>query len=206
MPTIPDDPIRPRPRQSSEPARSRIRGAWPLLLLGLLLALVGWRASHGDDTGTPARMRGGAAGVERRIGDARLEVPRGWVELDRADDHATWGEPDRMHTVTLASTEASTLPLPGIVAALARRSEAELPGARLVEPPRAIDLVEPAPRDDSAMLARFRVDDGPSRLDVAQVWRRDTRAGLDVVATWTSGDGRWPISPRAAIPHAAASR
>lgn len=204
MPTIPDDPIPHRPRVASRPARTSRRGAWPLALLALLLAAVAWRATHREDARTEVAPT--TTAIERRIGDARLEVPRDWVVLDRANDHVTWGEPDRMHTVTLTSTEASTLPLPGVVAALADRSARELPGAELVEPPRMLELVDPAPRDDTAMLARFRVGDGASRLDIAQVWRRDSRAGIDLVATWTSGDGRWPVSPRSVIPHAAASR
>ena len=203
MPTIPDDPIPPRVRVAT--ARSRLYGAWPLVLLCLLVAAAGWRVLH-DDAQRPASERPGLASVERRVGEARLDVPRDWVVLDRAADHVTWGEPDRMHTVTLASTEASVLPLPGVVAALATRSAEELPGAELVEPPSVLDLDGLAPRDDSAMLASFRVADAGARLEIAQVWRRDTRAGLDVVATWTSGDGRWPVSPRDAIPHAATSR
>jgi hypothetical protein len=147
------------------------------------------------------------ATAAREFGPARLDVPTGWVTLDRGPDHVTWGEPGRAHTVTLASIEAGTDPLPGVVAAVAAESARTLPGARAVGRPVDLEL-DDAPRDDVALLARYEVAsaDGDAPLHVAQSWRRDTRAGLDVVATWTSADGHWPISPRSGIPRATASR
>jgi hypothetical protein len=178
--------------------------AWPLVLLATLLALAAWRVA-GDEPEPRTGDHSRSNLVERRFDDVRLEVPRSWVVLDRSTDHVTWGEPDRAHTVTLASTAASTLPLPGVVAALVERSADELPGAEVVDTPRAIDLRERAARGDSAMLTRFRVNNAGTSLDIVQVWRRDSRAELDVVATWTSADGEWPASPRSSIPRAAAS-
>jgi hypothetical protein len=49
------------------------------------------------------------------------------------------------------------------------------------------------------------VHDGGNSLDIVQLWRRDSRAQVDVVATWTSADGDWPVSPRSSIPRAEAS-
>lgn len=211
MPTIPDH----RPRRESQPSRHRRRArrrdpmllVWPFGLLMLLALLALWRSEATPSTpvvDAPAPQRT----TTRRLGDLRLDVPAGWVTLDRSADHVTWGAPDRAHTVTLAGTQSSLLPLPGVVSAVVRESADALPGARPVGRPRMLELAEAyAPRTDAAMLARFRVHDGDRRpLDVAQVWRRDSRAQRDVVATWTSIDGRWPVPLERGIPRAGASR
>jgi hypothetical protein len=147
---------------------------------------------------------------ERRAVGARLDVPTTWITLDRTAEHATWGTADRRHTVTLARTESSGASLPGVVSGSVAASTRALPGADLVGMPVAIDLTDaarPGP-GDSAMLVRFRVraQGREGALLVEQVWRRDARAGMDVVATWTSADGAWPVSPRSAIPRSDASR
>lgn len=201
MPTIQDIPT----RRSDEPTpRHVLATAWPLLLLALLLVLVLLRVAGRDDGA--GEERGEASGqrlVERRAGDVRIDLPRQWVTLERGASYVTFGEPDRMHTVTIGSTEASALALPGVVRAMLERTTDQLPGARPVEAPRSIDLGQRAARGDSAMLARFRVGSGGSgSLEITQVWRRDSRAGLDLVATWTSADGTWPVSPRDAMPSA----
>lgn len=202
MPTIPDIPPRPRPVTTRR--RLPIPNGWPLALLAVALVAALWRVAGPD--AQPAGVPGRTGDlVARTHADARVEVPREWVALDRGPDHVTWGEPDRAHTVTLASIESSTLPLPGIVAATVARTTDELPGVRSSTSPRAIDL-EDAPRGDGAMLASFRVRGDDEPLEVVQVWRRDTRAGRDVLATWTSADGRWPVEPRDAIPSAAPAR
>lgn len=197
-----------RPRRAIVPALLR----WPIGLLLMLLVLAAWRygdsRAGADAAPSTAAAAGAVATSLRSSGAASVPVPREWVTLDRGEAHVTWGTPDRRHTVTLASTEASLLPLPGVVAELVEQSAQQLPDAELLDAPRPIELEQPHPRGDSAMLARFRVahPQGDGRLDVVQVWRRDARAGLDVVATWTSADGSWPLSPRRAIPQAEDSR
>jgi hypothetical protein len=204
MPTIPDLPPR---RPSTEPARRRTLAAWPFALLALLLTLALLRAfeASGERSHATATPHSPTL-VERRAGDLRIALPREWVTLEHDDTHVTFGETDRMHTVTLGSTEASSLPLPGVVRAMLEQTTRELPGARAVEEPLAIDPGAHAARGDAAMLARFRVgSEQPGGLELAQVWRRDSRAGLDLVATWTSADGAWPVSPRESIPRADAA-
>jgi hypothetical protein len=58
------------------------------------------------------------------------------------------------------------------------------------------------------MLVRWQVPAAREAraLEIAQSWRRDQRAGLDMVATWTSLDGTWPIQPHDGIPFSSASR
>lgn len=213
MPTIHDPAGSPRtPARPHRPGRSRAGSAlthWPIGLLLLLVLLAGWRvASSRDQAGAAATTAGTSTTEQRTFGAARLQVPREWITLERREGHVTWGSSDRRHTVTLASTEAGLLPLPAVVGELVEQSAQQLPGARLTERPRSIPLAAPHPRDDAAMLARFRVEDpsGGDALHVAQVWRRDARAGLDLVATWTSRDGRWPVSPRSAVPQVEGSR
>ncbi|MCW2926695.1 MAG: hypothetical protein JWM86_663 [Thermoleophilia bacterium] len=186
--------------------RTRLIG-WPVGLLLLLVLLAAWRAPDDGDGNSSGRAAEPDTRVEtRRFGDLRLRVPTGWVTLDRTADHVTWGEAGRLHTVTLASTEASILPLPGVVAAVSRESASALPGASPEGRPQVVDLPGPAGRDDSAVAAGFRVaDDSGGELRVAQVWRRDARAGLDIVATWTSADGQWPLPAQSRIPLPAVS-
>ena len=192
--------------------RSRARDvrallAWPAMLTLALLLLAAWRMGSGGDDAPAPRAGEPASTVSRSAGDASIDVPRGWVALDKGRDHVTWGTADRTHTVTLAQTEASVLPLPGVVAAVTAEAAATLPGARVMDGPVAVQLDTRAARGDSAMLSQFVItrDDGAS-LKVAQMWRRDARAGLDLVATWTSSDGHWPLPPRSAIPRGRASR
>lgn len=197
-----------RPPRGAAGARPRTGNAtllrWPIGLVAVLLALGAWR---GGDAPPRARQETRPALVERSFQDARIPVPRSWGTLDRSAEHVTWGDAGRHHTVTLAATEASVLPLPGVVDALVRDAVRELPGAELLGRPRPLELEPRAARGDAAMLARFRVrvESGPP-LQVVQVWRRDARSGQDLVATWTSTDGHWPAAPRQSIPRAPASR
>lgn len=181
--------------------------AWPLGLVLLLALLAAWRV---ESRVTTDAKHGAAQApqviVERRAGTARIDLPRDWVSLEHAADHATWGAADRSSTVTVAQVESTAAPLPAVVAAVAADASAVLPGARVAGRPVELDVGYEAPRDDAAMLIRFVVEaDGSGPLHVEQVWRRDTRAGVDVVATWTSADGHWPRSPRRSIPRADAS-
>jgi hypothetical protein len=195
-------------KELSMPRRTPRTPGWlvPVTLLTLLLAAGAWRLHRTGDDDHPVRAAA-AAPSARSFGAARLAVPRDWVTLDRTTDHVTWGEPDREHTVTLASAEAGGDPLAGVVASVVADAASQLPGARVVGHPVELTL-ERAPREDVALLARYRVDgrDGAAPLEVAQTWRRDGRAGMDLVATWTSADGRWPASPRTAVPESATSR
>lgn len=209
MPTIHDPLPRPISRASARRGCRSTPIGWPIGLMLLLAALAGWRVSDGQVARSGERSRPGPAiaAAQRGFGDLRLVVPKAWTTLSRSDDHVTWGDADRLHTVTLASTEASVLPLAGVVAGVVEESREQLPGARLVGRPTALDLGEAAGARDSAMMIRYEVA-GPDghALRVAQVWRRDARAQRDVVATWTSADGRWPVRPGEAVPLTVASR
>lgn len=191
-------PARPAPRRRIDPPTV----AWPIGLVLLLVALGTWRVAE------PPRDRPAPAADEvqtapRSFGDARLDVPRTWQTLGRSAERITWGAPDRSHTVTLASTEASSVALPTIVREVVAQSTDSLPGASVASDPVDIDLGERAPRGDSAALVTFEVGDGSHPpIHVVQVWRRDARAGVDLVATWTSADGTWPASPRELLPQA----
>ncbi|MCW2956180.1 MAG: hypothetical protein JWO69_1049 [Thermoleophilia bacterium] len=178
-----------------------------VLLLTVLVVLVAglavWRFSDADPERT--RAAAGAAAeatptMVRRWSDAGITLPRGWVVLDRARDHVTWGSSDRSHTVTLAATEASVLPLPGVVAAVARDAPRSLPGSRVVGAPTQVELDGRTARGDAAFALELEVDSAGAALHLLQVWRRDARAERDLVATWTSNDGRWPIDPLRSVP------
>lgn len=201
-PTTYDIPPTTTPRR--EPMRRRIDPptvAWPIGLMLLLVAVGAWRAT--DDR--PERPTAEEVRVApRSFGDAQLDVPRTWRTLDRSAERITWGAANRSHTVTLASTEASSVALPAIVRDVVAQSAESLPGASSASAPIDIDLGDRAPRGDSAVLVRFTVSDGSHEpIHVVQVWRRDARAEIDVVATWTSADGSWPASPRELLPQAA---
>lgn len=179
--------------------------AWPIGLVLLLVALGTWRVA--DDphqrTAPPAEETRTAP---RSFGSAKLDVPRTWRTLGRSAERITWGAASRSHTVTLASTEASSVALPTIVREVVAQSADSLPGASVASEPVDIDLGDRAPRGDSAVLVRFEVGDGSHPpIHVVQVWRRDARAGIDLVATWTSADGTWPASPRELLPEAASN-
>jgi hypothetical protein len=206
-----DPPARPRalpparPRPTSRPASRRRLSvdaatvAWPIALALLLTALALWRTS-GDEH--PSRGAAVAAPVlaGRTFGDLRLDVPRTWTTLERTEDRITWGTSERTHTVTLAGTEAASAPLLAVVREVVRQSVDALPGTRVIDGPTLATAAEPMPRGDSAVVVQFEVDEGSRRLRIIQAWRRDARAGRDLVATWTSGDGTWPVDPRVAVP------
>ena len=176
--------------------------AWPIGLVLLLVALGTWRvADEPRERMSPPSE--GVSTAPRSFGDAKLEVPRTWRTLGRSAERITWGAADRSHTVTLASTDASSVALPTIVREVVAQSADSLPGASVASDPVDIDLGERAPRGDSAALVTFEVGDGTHPpIHVVQVWRRDARAGVDLVATWTSADGTWPASPRELLPQA----
>lgn len=175
--------------------------AWPIGLVLLLVALGTWRVV--DDPREHATPTEAAPTAPRSFGDAKLDVPRSWQTLGRTPERITWGAANRTHTVTLASTESSSVALPTIVREVVAQSVESLPGASIASDPVDIDLGDTAPRDDSAVLVRFEVGDGShAPIHVVQVWRRDARAGVDLVATWTSADGTWPASPREHLPQA----
>lgn len=195
------------------PHRSRDRAAvprkvldartarWPVGLLLLLVAIGTWQADA-DRPREPAGRPAQAELAPRAFGDLRLEVPRSWRTLERAEGHVTWGAADRSHLVTLASTEAAPEPLLAVVRELARETRESLPGGRVVAGPTSVDAGPELRRGDSFVLVELEVDVGgvAGPLHVVQAWRRDARAATDVVATWTSTDGTWPVDPRAALP------
>jgi len=205
MPTIENPP---RPRQSDahtgRPSRMRRPGiGWcvPLLLVGALFA----RHVTSDPTArSGANGHTAEASVVRVWGEQSVRTPAAWVRLAGARGFITWGAADRSHTVTIASTEASVLPLAGVVREVTREASRTLPGARSVGGPTPVRLEGPVPHGDSAILARFDVrgKDRPT-LHVVQVWRRDSRGERDLVATWTSLDGKWPVDPARAAPEPA---
>lgn len=172
--------------------------AWPIGLAMLLVAIGAWRIGSSPDAGSASS--GQAPVSTRAFDDLRLVVPRGWNTIERADGRITWGAPDRAHTVTLASTEASTLPLVAIVREVARQSTESVPNSRIVSGPTLVDTGGDLPRGDSLVELRLIVIEQGRQLQVVQTWRRDSRAGYDIVATWTSSDGAWPITPRHSIP------
>jgi hypothetical protein len=180
---------------------------WPAGLALALIVLALWHHSSDDARSRGVEHPSTPPLAERSFGDARLNVPRTWTTLDRSTDHVTWGDTDRRHTVTLASTEASLLPLPSTVEQVVADSERQLPGTRALSRPEPIELHGHVGRGDAAVLARLRVEDGSRReLEIMQVWRRDARGQRDLVATWTSADGVWPVPVREALPLPAATR
>lgn len=176
--------------------------AWPIGLVLLLVALGTWRVADYPRTRT-SPPTDGVKVAPRSFGDAKLDVPESWQTLGRSAERITWGTADRAHTVTLTSTEASSVALPTIVREVVAQSTDSLPSARVASDPVDIELGDRAPRGDSAALVTFEVGDGThAPIHVVQVWRRDARAGIDLVATWTSVDGTWPASPRELLPQA----
>jgi len=179
---------------------TRTRTALLVALLLITLVAASWRLGHGP--GGPHTPRKPDAWAERSVADATLELPREWRPLARERAHATWGDADRSHTVTLAALDVEEAALATIVRDLAASVEQLAPGARLVGAPEAHD-VERGGRGDSAMVLRLEVPatvDDATPTQVVQVWRRDTRAGRDVVATYTSSDGTWPVDPTERLP------
>jgi hypothetical protein len=164
----------------------------------LLVALGAWRVGgeqeHREAATEPTDV------ATRAFEQLRLDVPRRWRTIERTDGRISWGTSDRVHTVTLASTEASATPLVAIVREVARQSTESVPGSRVVSGPTLVDTGRELPRGDSLVEVRLAVVDQGRELQVVQAWRRDARAGHDIVATWTSGDGTWPVVPRESIP------
>ncbi|MCB0879504.1 MAG: hypothetical protein KDC46_11080 [Thermoleophilia bacterium] len=200
--------IEPRDTDRSNDARAPRRVdlrllAWPTMALALLVTLAIWRS--GSDGQVAASVAPTLPLATRSLGSVRLAVPKQWRVLDRSgEDRITWGEPQRGHVVTLASTEASAAPLVSIVRDVARESESAMDGVSVTGGPTIIEPGVRMPREDSVVQLRLRAETPEGPVDVVQSWRRDSRAGLDIVATWTSTDGRWPVDPRDAIPTASA--
>ena len=204
--SVPPDPIPTtrRPARATPSLDGRRRPlpvlAWPLVALAVVLALLAWRTDHRPGS-TSTHAPGDVAAATRSVGELHLRVPASWRQLERVgDERATWGEPDRTHVVTLAATESSGEPLLAIVAQVARDARASMPGVEVVDGPTRIEAPSHVPHGDDVvrLQLRARTDAGP--VDVVQVWRRDARAATDVVATWTSTDGRWPTDPADSIP------
>lgn len=189
----------PTNRRRARRARELPLLAWPIGLVLLLIALGAWRAGADERSAAPAAAAAPVLAA-RAFGDLRLPIPTRWQTLDRGGERVTWGSSDRRHTVTLASTEASTLPLVAIVGEVARQSSRDLEGTRVVTGPTRIEPAEPIGRDDAVVFVEFEVVESSRTLQVVQTWRRDARAGIDIVATWTSSDGSWPADPRRSIP------
>jgi hypothetical protein len=173
--------------------------ALAVVLALAIVAAIAWRVTGGSEHGAvTAGATAPVLGAARTFGDLRLSVPRGWTTLARDGDRITWGAPDRSHVVTLSATEASSLPLMAVVGDVA--DELAASGVEVVDGPTLVDPGEPLPRGDSFVLVRLRTSTDHGQVDVVQAWRRDSRASADVVATWTSTDGRWPVDPRTAVP------
>ena len=172
--------------------------ALPILAVMLVIAAIGWRVGHSRDARVSPRPT--PRTTTHAIGGAVVDAPATWRSLDRTLEHATWGDVDHSHTVTLGSMAQGEGSLAGVVHAIARDASTVAPGAAVVGAPQLLDLSHGG-RGDAAMLLRLEVPTRGSRpLQVAQVWRRDARAQLDVVATWTSSDGRWPVDPARSLP------
>lgn len=178
-------------------------GAVALILCALL---VSHHREGRPATERPASERHAAGTATRRAPsrartwhDIALTLPVSWGMLEQGDEHASWGTPDRSHTVTVASTAASAAPLSAVVHDIASDASDTLPGARLDGAPRDLAL-QRAPRGDSAVLLPMVVASGGRQLHVVQVWRRDSRSGQDLVATWSSTDGDWPVDPAREVP------
>lgn len=187
-------------RHRAAPGR-RLRPGAGALLITLIVVLLAWRVESDRRAEADARPAGMPASTRTAAG-VSIEVPSGWVSLQRAAGHATWGSRDRRHTVTVGTLDASVLPLPGVVETAVDAALGSIPGARQAERARSLELAR-APRDDAAVAVRYLVEapEGEARpLHVVQVWRRDSAAARDLVATWTSADGSWPLDPERAIP------
>ncbi len=199
--------IEPARRATSEPPRRVDRSlvAWPLGLLVLLVALGVWRAGGDVQRESTSITSVSTVTSVRTVGAASIELPRTWREVERSGDRATWQSPDSRHSVTLAHAEAAPVPLVAVVRAVARESGTSIAGTRVVDGPTIVDPDARLRRGDAVVLLRLRVERGDESLEVVQAWRRDARAGIDVVATWTSSDGAWPVDPRTTIAEARGS-
>ncbi|MCW2972381.1 MAG: hypothetical protein JWN72_654 [Thermoleophilia bacterium] len=177
--------------------RTHARTRWAIALLAAVLTAVGIARVAQRGPGT-AESRTPLA--TRVVADATVDTPPTWRALARTRDHATWGDRGQRHTVTLAALDASEAPLTTIVRDLATQAATLAPGTRVVGGIESRDVRRGA-RGDSALLLRLQVPRGRGRVvHVVQVWRRDTRAARDVVATWTSTDGSWPADPGELLP------
>ena len=190
----------PRSRRRRRAAFDHRLLAWPVGLALLLAALAVWRS----DDGAPMRdvATAESASAVRSFGDLRLRVPSAWVTLQRRRDSVTWGTPTRSHAVTLAATEAAPIPLLIVARDVARQAGETMPGTRIVNGPTQLEDADLASRGDALVVTEFEVEAHAQarRLQVMQTWRRDAHSGHDIVATWTSSDGHWPIDPRSQLP------
>ncbi len=188
--------------KSTRRSKRATRDLGTILLVATCVVIVAlaiaWRMGAGPGAHEAAAGAAPALGAARSFGDLRLSVPPGWTTLARTEDRITWGAPDRTHVVTLSATEAASLPLIAVVQGVVGELERE--GVRVIEHPALVEPAERLPRGDAYVIAHLRTDTEHGPVDVVQAWRRDSRAGADVVATWTSADGRWPVDPRAAVP------
>lgn len=189
----------PHPSTSDRPLRlHRLLPLAALVLLGVVIA----RAVHDEPqrAAAPSATKPPAAAAHE-FGPGRVTLPSGWRRLDRTGDVVTWSDAARDDSVTVASVEASAAPLASIVAEVARTARSEDPTAR-TSAPRELTLGA-APRADSAIVLPMVVA-GPegTPMHVRQIWRRDSRSGRDVVATWTSTDDVWDLTAEASIPEA----
>lgn len=194
------------PHRSTRPVPSARARRWmtitPPALLVLLAFLVVLRVADGgrdarpDDETSRARASD-TAPAATSYEPATVAVPAGWTRVGRRDGVTTWRDADSGDAVSVAAVEAAAAPLAAIVADVARRA-ATAP-ATTVRTPRQIAARDANPRDVVMVLdLQTRVEG--RELYVRQVWKRDRRAGRDVVATWTSSDQTWAVDPETTVP------
>ena len=118
--------------------------------------------------------------------------------MDRSDGVTTWRTSDGDDSVSVAAVEAAATPLAAIVADVARQARAAGVETK-VAAPRQLPPVR-GPRQDTVMELSLQTRVDGRTLYVRQVWRRDSRAGHDVVATWTSSDDAWDVDPATTVP------
>lgn len=199
-----NDPTTTRPQRSRTPRRTGWHVPAAALVLVLALAIRVLLAHESPAPPTESRSPGHTGAAEPELGPGRVDVPRGWRVVERTGAVTTWSDHAQAHGVTVASVESSSAPLAAVVAAVAKDARTSAATLR-VRAPREVELGS-APRGDSAFVVELEaLTSAEATVHVRQIWRRDSRTRRDVVATWTSTDGRWPVELHAGIPEAATS-
>ena len=171
----------------------------PLLLLVLATIVVGRQLFSDDgDSQAPRAHAHDTRTPTARFEPAAVTLPARWRITDRSDGVTTWRDPQSDDAVSVAAVESAAAPLASIVAEVARQARTAGPQTQ-VEAPRQLPSASGS-RRDVVLALELRTNVEGRELHVRQIWRRDARAGRDVVATWTSSDDAWSVDPSTTVP------
>lgn len=172
--------------------------AIPATAIILTLAVAGKIFMYASSPATPAAPK--QASEPAALFKANIQLPSSWKVIERNGVVTTWGSSETDDRVSVAAVEASATPLPSIVSGV--RKQAILTDKRAeVTPLKELSIPRDVyPKNTAFEFAINAIGPQKQPVYIRQVWHRDIRSNMDIVATWTSADNSWLINPSTTLP------